>query len=293
MEHQLWKEIVAVLERIDKPPVKPTFTYSCVEIVLVWFWAVLHDRPVSWACDRCNWPIHLQKRRLPSSSTMSRRLRTNEVQKLMQMLEDKQLQTDGSKPLAWMIDGKPLVIGGCSKDRQAGFGRAAGGKATGYKLHSIIGIDGTIAAWRIAPMNKDERVMGRRLVRAAEIQGYLLADGNYDSNPLHEVCSERGELQLISPPRGGLGKQKRRRVQSAGRRRSLELLESPQPEFGHGLLHERDEIERKFGNLTNWGGSLTHLPPWARTHRRVHRWVQAKLIINSIKHPIHTTTYVN
>lgn len=55
-------------------------------------------------------------------------------------------------------------------------------------------------------MNKDERVMSKRMVRDAEIQGYLLADGNYDSNPLHEVCSEHGELQLITPLRGGFGR---------------------------------------------------------------------------------------
>jgi hypothetical protein len=31
-----------------------------------------------------------------------------------------------------MIDGKPLPIGGCSKDRQSGYGRSAGGKAKGF-----------------------------------------------------------------------------------------------------------------------------------------------------------------
>ena len=61
-----------------------------------------------------------------------------------------------------MLDGKPLTIGGCSKDRQAGYGRAAGGKARGYKIHVIYGSDGSIAAWRIAPMNVDERVMAAR-----------------------------------------------------------------------------------------------------------------------------------
>lgn len=293
MEHQLWKAIVTLLKTIDKPRLRPRCRFSCEQIVLVWFWAVVHDRPVMWACQPRNWPVSLRRRRFPSNSTMSRRLRSTEVQTLIATLERKTLCSQGNKPIGWMIDGKPLVIGGASKDRQAGFGRAARGKAKGYKLHGIVGIDGLIPAWRIAPMNKDERVMARRLVRTTAIQGYLLADSNYDSNPLHDVCAQRGELQLVTPPRGGFGLTQRRQQQTPGRLRSIELLEHPQPAFGRGLLKERDAIERMFGNLTNWGGGLTHLPPWVRTHRRVHRWVQAKLILHALKHQPHKTTYVN
>ena len=65
--------------------------------------------------------------------------------------------------------------------------------------------------------------------------------------------------------------------------RSQAILEDPSPGFGQQLLQQRDDIERFFGNLTNWGGGLHCLPPGARTHRRVHRWVQAKLIINAVK----------
>jgi hypothetical protein len=117
--------------------------------------------------------------------------------------------------LFWRIDGKPLPIGACSQDRQAGHGRAAGGKAKGYKFNALIGSDGTVALWRVAPMHKDERVMAERLLKAAppEVNGYLLADSNYDTN------------------------------------------------------------------VTNWGGGLSGLPSWVRTHRRVRRWVQAKLVL--------------
>jgi len=293
MEHQLWKEILAIIRVIDKPRRNPRCRYSCEDIVLVWFWAVLHDRPVSWACKRRNWPFHQWRRRLPSNSRMSVRLRTQEVQDLIQEIEARTLCAKGPPPLVWALDAKPLVIGSCSKDRQAGFGRAAQSKAKGYKLHAIVGMDGSISAWRIAPMNKDERVMARRLLPGAKIQGYLLADGNYDSNRLHEICADRGELQLLTPPRGGYGCTKRDRRQSPGRRRMLELLEAPQPCFGRQLLETRDAIERQFGNLTNWGGGLACLPSWARTHRRVHRWVQAKLILDALKHPPRKRTYVN
>jgi hypothetical protein len=283
VEHQLWKKIVAVMEAVAKPRNLARCTFTNEAIVLVWFWSVVHDRPVSWACKRCNWPVHLRKKKLPSSSTMSRRLRSEAVKTLVYSIEKETVRKPKQPTCYWMIDGKPLTVSAISKDRQAGYGRAARGKAKGYKLHAIVSTDGCYAAWRIAPMNKDERVMARRLVREGPIEGYLIGDGNYDSNPLHKVCGEQPNLQLITPPRGGCGKTKRRRRQSPGRQRSLELQENPQPDFADQLLFDRNEIERQFGKLTSWGGGLTHLPPWARTHRRVFRWVQAKLILNSLK----------
>jgi hypothetical protein len=284
MEHQLWKDILAVLNSIDKPRKRTDQDYSCEDIVRVWFWSVLHDRPISWAVERVNWPLHDRRRQFPSSSTMTRRLQDPGVVKLIAEIEEKTFRSQADHPpLAWVMDGKPLPVSGISKDKQAGYGRAARGKAKGYKLHVIQGIDGSLAAWRVAPMNKDERVIGRRMVRDAEIQGYLLADGNYDSNGIHKICYEKGELQLVAPLRGGTDRKKRRKKQEPGRQRAQELFESPCPLFGKGLMDERGVIERSFGNLTNWGGGLTHLPPWARTYRRVHRWVQAKLIINAIR----------
>ena len=191
-----------------------------------------------------------------------------------------------------MLDGKPLVIGGCSKDRQAGYGRAAGGKAKGYKIHAIVGADGSAACWRLAPMNKDERVMAGRLVRAAppEVAGYLVGDANFDSNRLHAACEAHGDLQLVTPRRYGPGRGTGHKKQTAGRLRSIALTEGPFPDFARGLLKDRSEVERRFGNLTNWGGGLNGLPSWVRTHRRVRRWVQAKLVLTRLKDDARSTT---
>ena len=122
------------------------------------------------------------------------------------------------------------------KHRQAGFGRAVGGKAKGCKLHSLIGKDGSLAAWRVAPLNKVQRIMARRLLRGADIQGYVLAEDMYDSNPLHKNCDARGELHLVAPPRGSYHRPHRPRAQSNGRRRAIALLENPQSKFGRELL---------------------------------------------------------
>jgi len=284
MEYQLWKAIVAVLVALDMPGAPAAFDFSDQEIVRVYYWSVVCDRPTSWACQKRHWPVFLRKRSLPSPATMSRRLRSAAVVALLRALE-RHVVAPKEPGLFWIVDGKPLVIGGCSKDRQAGYGRAAGGMAKGYKVHALVGSDGSVATWRLAPMNKDERVMAERLVKAApaEVMGYLLADGNFDSNPLHRVCMERGNLQLLTPRRYGPGKGHGHRKQTAGRLRSIAILESPFPAFGTQLRKDRSAIERQFGNWCNWGGGLTCLPAWVRTHRRVYRWVQAKLVLARLK----------
>jgi len=284
MEHQLWKAIVGVLAELHNPRTPPRFDFTDEDIVKVYYWSVLCDRPTSWACHQAHWPPHLRKRPLPSQPTMSRRLRSASVVALLNALE-RRVTAPKAPGLFWMIDGKPLPIGGCSKDRQAGYGRAAGGKAKGYKLHALVGADGALAGWRVAPMNKDERVMAERLLQAAppEVVGYVLGDSNFDSNELHRVCDARGDLQLVTPRRGGPAKGTGHRRQAAGRLRSLALTEGPFPAFAEQLLKDRAEVERCFGNLTNWGGGLACLPAWVRTHRRVRRWVQAKLVLTRLK----------
>jgi hypothetical protein len=289
MEHQLWIEILRMLRHIDKPAKNVREQYSDEDIVRVWLWAVLHDRPVSWACQRQNWPLHERRRQLPSPSRVSRRLRTFGVRWLLDELESRVLRPEKVGRLLWMMDGKPLLIGGSSKDRQAGAVRRVG---RGYKLHALLDAQGDVAAWRVAPLNKDEKTMARRMIRGASLQGYLVADGNYDSNRLHEVCEGSGNLQLVTPHRASpTGRRRPGSRQSRGRLRSLALQDAPQPEFARGLLRCRDDIERYFGRLSSWGGGLTHLPPWIRTHRRVHRWVQGKLILTGLRRRVLTRTY--
>jgi hypothetical protein len=290
MEHQLWKLIVALLKELDKSRPRRRKDFSDWQIVAVYYWSVLHDRPVSWAVQRCNWPIWLRRQPLPDGSTMSRRLRSKSVRELLQALEARVVRKPEAGGLVWKMDGKPLVISGVSSDRQSGYGRAARSKAKGYKLHVLAGKNNSLADWKVAPMNVDERKMARRMLRDARIQGYVVTDANYDSNELFGLCDEKGNLQLVAPRRYGPGRGHGHRKQTPGRMRSKEILENPRPDFGRNLLKQRGDIERFFGNLTSWGGGLTHLPPWVRTYRRVHRWVQAKLIINQLKRANNSTT---
>src|SRR6185369_3375687 len=148
MEGQLWKGILMIFSQVSKRPKLARCTFSDEDIVRTFYWAVIHDRPISWACCRQNWPPYARRRSLPSNSTMSRRQRCPHVVALLNAIE--QRVTRPAQPgLFWMIDGKPLVVGSCSKDRQAGYGKAAASKAKGFKLHAIFAADGSLAAWRI------------------------------------------------------------------------------------------------------------------------------------------------
>src|SRR3989304_783691 len=75
MEGDLWKMIVAEVRKI-KAVYRGRWTFTVGEVVLTYFWGVLQNKPVSWACNRRHWPIGAWRRPLPTPSTMSRRLRT-------------------------------------------------------------------------------------------------------------------------------------------------------------------------------------------------------------------------
>ena len=248
MEHQLWKEILSEVTRLDKSRWRNERSYTDGEIVLTWFWAVLHDRSVSWACDRVNWPIHLRGRRIPSDSRLSRRMRTTSVQQLLQQVEAGVLAPQG-QGLVWLVDGKPLPVSKVTKDRQAGPSKGA----KGYKLHALVDATASVKAWRITPLGKDEKEMARRLLRSAAVQGYVVADGNYDAKPLYDLCEEQGNLRLLTPLRASPGG-RRRKSQPPGRRRSIERqdgLRVQDKQFVRDLFRQRVDIERYFGNLTS------------------------------------------
>lgn len=246
------------------------------EIVMVYLWAVVHDRPTCWACDPVNWPPGLWPApSLPSQSTMSRRLWTTEVQRLLHLMEQNManVQSDG-----WvaMVDGKPLVVGTHSKDPDCQWGRAGSGYAKGYKLHAVYGPAPLPLCWETKPLNEAEPEVAASLIPTLNGGGYLLGDKAYDSNALHDIALRCG-YQLVAErkrPRAGLG----HRRHSPGRLRSIALL---QQDFGQALYRCRNDIERRFAWLTNHAAGLSPLPNWVRREHRVRCWVQAKLIIHA------------
>lgn len=276
MEGELWEMILYPLvcelgQRYRRPGVR----FSNWIIVLVYAWAVLHDRPVCWACDPANWPEPYRPAELPSPATMSRRLKTLSVLTFLEALAS---ALRDRWPHHWIktIDAKPLPVGPYSKDPDARWGYAGRAQAKGYKLFAICDGEPAVDAWRIGPMNESEVQNGIRLLERVDGGGYLLGDAHYDANPIYAAA--RG-WQLLTPrqkPGTGLG----HRPQHPSRLRAIALWPTP---FGQALYACRTSVERCFGNLVSFGGGLGPLPAWVRRPHRVATWVQMKIIINAAR----------
>ena len=274
MEDELWTEVYRIVTEQGKAFRCKRVQHSTRRIVLVYLWAVLHDRPVSWACRHRNWPK--DEHTLPSPSCMSRRLRSHWVQGLLRDVQ-RQLRECFPPRICRWIDAKPLPIGGSTRDPDAKYGRAAGTMAKGYKLHVICSSIGSLEAWSVLPINVNEKRAARDLVRQVDREGYLVGDNQYDSNPLYDLAGEHGQ-QLLSPRRAGTSLGHHRH--SAYRLRASEMMAKP---LGQALLTSRIGVERFFGHLTNFPGGLSPLPNWVRRLHRVRLWVQAKLIFNAVR----------
>ena len=279
MERELWKQLYAMVVRLDS--LWTNGLYRHAEILVVYLWAVIHDRPTSWACDPRNWeaapPV-----RLPPQSTMSRRLRSRGTKELLDRVESEL----GGDPTQWWvqrIDSKPLPIGPHSKDTDAKCGRAGSGFARGYKLHAVWGGGVLPSVWRIEPMNTHDSTAGKILLSDLPGEGYVVGDGQYDSNPLHKIAAPRH--QIVAPQRRGKSVGTRRHEPSR-----LHSVEMTKREFGKALLRFRVQIERTFGNLTSFGAGLGPLPSWVRRPHRVKLWVQVKLLINALRQINRTQT---
>lgn len=274
MERELWNELYRLVVASDNLPWRGL--YRCWEIAVVYYWAVLHDRPVRWACDVKNWTL-TPPRPLPAQSTVSRRLRSRHVKQLLTAVES-QLRGDPAQWWAQRVDSKPLPVGSHSKDRQARWGRAGKAFAKGYKLHTIWGGAPLPSGWRIESMNVGDALAARRMLGELPGGGYIVGDKQYDSNPLHKTAAQAA-FQIVAQQKR-VGKQLGHRPHEPARLRSLELVQQP---FGKALLRYRDEIERIFGTLTCTAAGLGPLPAWVRGLQRVHLWVQAKLTINALR----------
>jgi hypothetical protein len=279
MERELWPSLYRLLREVAKDFHQKYVQMQPWVLVAVMLWAALHDRPVSWACQPRHWSTTtLQPGRLPSPSTISRRIDGVAVGLLWRALERR--RRDGGHPaLVAFVDGKPLPIGGNGKDPDARFGRGAGGIAKGYKLHTVWSNRAVPEAWEITPLNVGEKAVAGQLIGRLEYGGYLLADGNYDASYLYDAAFGRG-YQLVAPCRKAKAPGSGGHYQSPHRLRGLEILKE---DFGKALFKARTAIERSFGNATAFGGGLGPLPAWVRGLERVRTWVWAKLLINAVR----------
>ena len=124
------------------------YRYGDDLIVMMLLWAVMNDRPLSWACQRCYYGGWFRPRQLPSVSQFSRRVRSDRTAELLTAVFQRLAEPSRVTPVCF-LDGKPLVVGPCSKDAEARAGRVYGGFARGYKLHAIVSEDRRILCWSV------------------------------------------------------------------------------------------------------------------------------------------------
>lgn len=273
MERELWLKLYRIVVSLDRFPWRGLYRAS--EIVMIFLWAVVHDRPTSWACQAKNWPM--PPKHLPAQCTMSRRLRTPGVRQLLDAVET---SLGGAARQWWvqLMDSKPLTVGNCSKDTNATWGRAARALQRGYKLHVIWGPGVLPSCWCIAPMNVGDAPIARLLLAELSGSGYLVGDKQFDSNPLHAAATARGYQVVAEQKR--VGRNLGHCPQQPARLRALALVKTV---FGKALLAYRKQIERRFGTLTCTSSGFGALPAWVRRPHRVGLWVQAKLLINAVR----------
>jgi len=277
MERELWPLLYHTLRAVAKDFSQKYVRHQPWVLAAVLLWAAVHDRTVSWACDPDHWSTtRLRPRRLPSASTLSRRVEGLAVGAFLRLVEQR-LRQSGDPRLLSLLDGKPLSVSGVSKDPDARWGQGAGGKAKGYKLHTLWSGRPLPEAWEVTPLPEAESVVAQRLFRQAPGAGYVLADGNYDSSPLFDEAKTQG-YQLLTPLPANAGAG--HRYQSPARLRCRDLL---QGDFGKELYALRGQVERLYGNAVSFAGGLGPLPAWVRGLERVRSWVWAKLLINAVR----------
>ena len=280
MEAQLYRKVYQHIMSVAHLPRQKYIQFSDQRIVLVYVWAVLHDRAVTWACKRRNWPKEMFEE-LPSDTTLSRRLRSLSVVHLIERVLAAASDLFPSTMVKQM-DSKPLIVGAYSKDRDAKRGRIAAGQfARGYRLHTLTH-GRAMLHWTLGSMNEHDSVYAPLLLRHLQGGGYVVADNAYDSNDLHRQAVAVNH-QLIAPPRVANRDVRDAKYNCPERLRALDILNTPLKKcglrgaFGQQLYNQREPIESFFGELSMMG--VNYLPAWVRGPRRVALWMATKLLI--------------
>jgi DDE family transposase len=280
MDQQQWAVLQPVFRRITRSFGRlPRATYSDLLIVRLYFWAVLHERPMTWAIEPVHYNRTFRPRQLPSISQLNRRVASDRFQRLLQSLHDHLSDRESQGTHCLCVDGKPLCVSPVSRDRDARSGHTPGGMAKGYKLHAIVTATRQIPVFCVLPLNRHEMPVARAMLeQLPSLHGSLVvADGNYDSHILHQDIAARGGW-LLTRPRGRARHPVTRRQMGAARRALIDLWDGC-PELMQRVYRQRNRVEQVFGHLTCTPGLLGPLPAFVRGLHRVRRWVGAKICL--------------
>lgn len=278
MKRSDWRGIERCVRELAQHMASGRFDFDDADIVLTYLWACYHDKPIRWACQRCNWPVY-HRRPIPSESTMSRRMRAARVSALLDATR-RELEEGPEPGFVRAIDGKILTVAAHSIDPDATFGGPRG-RRRGYELHSVCTLDGRRNAWSVHTLGVDERVAAIDLIPRVTGAAYILGDTNYHTDRLCQLAEDH-EMRLVAPrkkPNTGLG----HRPLSDARRRCLDMVEFAVTPFTAELYKTRRSIETMHANLVSCAGGLNGLPPWIRRIWRVRNWIAAKLVLDAAR----------
>lgn len=292
LDRDTWQVVIESIRRASRTvrtPGRRRPRYANRLIVAMYFWAVWHDRCLSWACHRVHYHSLFRPRgALPSISQFTRRIKTDACQAIIQRVHE-DLAAYGIPGLLDYLDGKALLVGCVSKDPDARSGHVSGGYGKGYKLHAYINEGRRIVVWCLTPLNTDEKCVARELLvpllppEVDPRNNLVLADSNYDAAPLYRAMAAHGHA-MLAPLRGTscIGPTGRRHpstVRNMGPlRREVVRLWDEHPALARYVWEQRNNAEGTFSVLAVALG-LHALPPFVRRLQRVTRWVGAKIIL--------------
>jgi hypothetical protein len=279
VDRRTWIVLSAAVAIVSRGLGRPRrrFEFSDRLIILMWLWAVMHGKPLSWACDRSHYSTLFRPRRLPSVSQFFKRLKTPRLQAARLGLH-RVLTSRGREDLLSSIDGKALVIGEYSTDSDARDGIANGRYRKGYKLHARGTQSGFVPEYTVLPLNEGEPNTARTLLEDLPAGALVLADANYDSAPLYRAVRAKNAHLLTRLKGKPSSRPEMLRKMGEGRPEAI-LAWRTQRLLCERVMHRRDHIERIFAHLSSSGTGLGPLPAWVRRLSRVRLWVDGKLAV--------------
>lgn len=256
------------------------FTRDCkycdAVIVFIELFRVGRQLSAQQAMNRRHWPVWTRRIAFPSYSQFNRRVKYERVgQHIAEMsrhFRDLLPKTDEKA-----IDGKPLLVGGFSKDPDARRGKAPGGWANGYKLHAVVDSAGAVETWHVTSLKAGEATVARTLLSNTDLRNARVrGDSNYDSVALYNIVADAGGRFIAQRRRSGTGLG--HHPQHADRLRAIQELEATTDGLRRHCNH-RIRVEQIFGRLTTVAFGLWSLPPSVRRLDRVRRYVDAKITL--------------
>jgi hypothetical protein len=245
--------------------------------------AVLDNRSHRSAHAKGAWPLWCRHVAVPGYSQLMKRLARASTRRQVDALNAEFRARLGGGGGEKACDGKPLAVGGYSKDPDAARGKVPGGWARGYRLHALVdAASGAVDAFAVTPLNAGEPTVMRDVVANLDLGGAVVrGDANYDSNPLYAAVAAAGG-RLVAPrarPGAGLGHS----TPGGHHPDRLAAVAELEGDGGPGRLRAhrraRNRVEQRLAHLTNLPFGLWALPNFVRRLPRVRRWVAAKIML--------------